>query len=133
MKAYAAEFSNKCTQQEVTEENTNPQVFVPESGVRLRPLKRKSGIEGKFVNKKLKKGRANVYKTMHVGLGRQLKEAKAVLTEENENVPIDCSPTCGQEPPQENFPEVVLLAALGVQKWQDCKGEIFRAKCPQKI
>ena len=99
-KAYMAEFSNKYNQQEVTEENVNPQVLVPASGVRHRPLKRKSDIEGRFVNRKLKKGRANIYKTMHVGLGMQLKEAKGILAEENEDVPIDCSPPCGQELPK---------------------------------
>ena len=57
-----AEFTNKCTQQEATEENNNPQVCVPASGVRHRPLKRKS-IEGTFVNKKIEKRRTNVYKT----------------------------------------------------------------------
>ena len=54
---------------EVAEQHNNPQVFVQASGVRYRSSKRKS-IEGTFVNKKkLKIGRTNVYKTMHVGLG----------------------------------------------------------------
>ena len=117
--------------QEGTEENTNPQVFVPASGVRHRPLKRKSSMEGKFVNKKkLKKGRANLYKTMHVGLGKQLKEANAILTEENTDEPFDCCPPCSQELPKETFPEVVLLAALGVRKCHSCKGDILRMNCP---
>ena len=74
--AYVVEFTNKHTQQDVTEENINPQVFVPDSGVRHRPLKSKI-TEWTFVNKKkLKKGRDNIYKTMHNGLGRQLQEAK---------------------------------------------------------
>ena len=93
-------------------------------------MKRKNGVEGKSVKKEMKKGRANVYKTMDAYLGRQLKEAEAVLTEENANVPIDWSPHCGQEPPKENFPEVVLLDALGVRKCQGCKGKILRMKCP---
>ena len=46
-----ADFTNKCTWQEATEENNNPEIFVPGSGVRHRPLKSKS-IEGTFVNKK---------------------------------------------------------------------------------
>ena len=76
----------------MTEENNSPQVFVPASGVRHRAYKRKN-IKGTFVNKnKWKKGRDNVYKTMHVGLGRQLQEAKLILADENPEVSIDCSP-----------------------------------------
>ena len=56
---------------------------------------------------------------MHVGLGRKLKEAKAILAEED--VPIDCSPACSQELSEENFPEVVLLATLGIRKCHCCK------------
>ena len=64
-KAYVTEFTNKHTWHEVAKENKNPQVFVLASSVRYMLLKRKS-IEGTFVNKKeLKKGRANVHKTMH--------------------------------------------------------------------
>ena len=61
-KAYVVEFNNMHTWQEVTEENRNPEVSVPASGVRHGPLRRKCGIEGQFVNKKLKKGRATVIK-----------------------------------------------------------------------
>ena len=67
-------------------------------------------------------------KTIHVGQGRQLKEAKAILAEED--APIDFSPPCTQELPEENFPEVVVLAALGVRKCHVCKGQIIRTKCP---
>ena len=67
---------------------------------------------------------------MHVGLGRQLKETKAILAEENADVSIDCSPPCVQEPPEENFPEVVLLAALVVRKCHSSNGDILRMKCP---
>ena len=49
VKADAAEYSNMHAQQEATEENTNPQVFVPASGVRHRLFKTKTGIEGKFL------------------------------------------------------------------------------------
>ena len=108
VKDYAVEFSNRHAWHAATKENTNPQVFVPASGVRHRLLKTKTGMEGKFLNKKkMKKERANVYKTMHIGLGRQSKEAKG----------------CSQELPDENLPEVVLLAALGVRKCQGCKGK----------
>ena len=109
-KAYVAEFSNKCACCESLEKNANPQVFVPSGGERHRPVKTKTDIEGTFVWKKKKQKKAAVNKNMHVGLGRQLKEAKAILAEED--VPIDCSLPCTQELPEENFPEVVLLAAL---------------------
>ena len=62
--------------------------------MRHRPSKTKTGIEGTFVQKKKCK-KADVNKNMHVGLRRQLKEAKAILAEED--VPIDCSPPCTQE------------------------------------
>ena len=50
---------------------------------------------------------------MYVGLGRQLREAEVILAEED--VPIDCSPPCTHELPEENFLEIVLLAALGLR------------------
>ena len=48
-KAFMAEFSNKCAHSEATEENTNPQVFVPSGGTRHRPVKTETGIEEAFV------------------------------------------------------------------------------------
>ena len=68
---------------------------------------------------------------MYAGLGRQIKEAKAILAEED--VPMDCSPPCTQELSEENFPEVVLLATLGVRKCYGCKGQIIRKKCQTPI
>ena len=68
---------------------------------------------------------------MYVVLGKQLKQAKAILAEED--VPIDCSSPCSQKLSVENVLEVVLLAALGVRKCHSCKGGILRTKCPQKI
>ena len=65
---------------------------------------------------------------MHVGLGRQLKKAEAILAEED--VPIDYSPPHTQELPEENFLEVILLAALGIRKYHGCKGQIIRKKLP---
>ena len=72
-------------------------------------------------------------KNMHECLGRQLKEAEAILAEED--IPNDCPPLCSQELPQEDFPEVVLLAALGVRKCHSCKGQILEKKIasPTKI
>ena len=88
---------------------------MPASGVRHRLLKTQTGIERKFVNKKkLKERRANVYKIMHVGLGRQLQEGESVIGEEHADATTGCSPTCGQALPGENFPEVIL-AGLGVR------------------
>ena len=52
VKAYTAEFSNRHTWWEAIQDNTNPQVFVLASGVRHRPLKTKTGIEGTFLHKK---------------------------------------------------------------------------------
>ena len=44
-------------------------------------------------------------------------------------MPIDCSPPCTQEPPEENFPEVVLLATFNVRKGHSIKGQIIRKNC----
>ena len=67
---------------------------------------------------------------MHVGLGRKLKEVKAILAEENANVSIDCSSPHGQELPEENFLEGFLLAGLGVRKCHGCKGGNVKNKMP---
>ena len=102
-----AEFSNKCAQHKALEGNINQQVFVLATGAMHRPFKTKTGIEGTFLHKqKPKKGAVNVNRNMHVGLGRKLKKAKAILAEED--VSIDCSPPCTQELPKENFLEVVM-------------------------
>ena len=131
-KAYVAKFTNTCAQYRAAEQNNNPQIRMQASGVKHRPLKRKS-IEWTFVHKnKLKKGRGNVYKIMHVCLGRQLQEAKLILADENADAPIDCSPPCGQEPPQKNFPEVIILAGLGVGKCHGCGGNLKKKCSPQK-
>ena len=106
-KAYTSEFSNENAHYAALEENANPQVFVPLGGTRHRPTKTKTDLEGTFVQIKKQK-KSSVNKNIHIGLGRQLKEAEAILAEEA--VPLDCSPPCSQELPQENFPEVVLLA-----------------------
>ena len=125
-KAYTTEFSNKNACSAALEENANPQVFVPLGGARHRPAKTKTGIEGTPVQKKKQK-KSSVNKNIHISLGRQLKEAKAILTEED--VPIDCSPPCSQELPQENFSEVILLAALGVRRCHGCQEEILKQNC----
>ena len=48
-KAYATVFNNNGACSAALQENTNPQVFVPSSGARHRPIKTKTGIEGTFV------------------------------------------------------------------------------------
>ena len=48
---------------------------------------------------KKRQKKAAVNKNMHVGLGRQLKEAEAILAEEDG--PIDFSPPCTQEFPRD--------------------------------
>ena len=88
-KAYVAEFSNKHAQCKAIEEKTNPQEFLSSGGTRHRPVKTKTGIEGIFVQK-IKQKKAAVNKNMHIGLGRKLNEAKAILAKDD--VPIGCSP-----------------------------------------
>ena len=48
---------------------------------------------------------------------------------------INCSPPCSQEPHEDNVPEVVLMAALGIRRCHGCMGEILKQNCqaPQKI
>ena len=130
-KAYTTEFSNKNAHSVALEENANPQVFVPLGGARHRPARTRTCLESTFVQKKKEK-KSSVNKNMHVGLARQLKEAEAILAEED--VPIDYSPPCTQELPVENFPEVVLLAALGIRKCHGCKGQIIKKlPAPQRF
>ena len=105
-KAYMTEFSNKCACSKAIEKNTNPQVSVLSSGAGQRPVKTKTDREGTFVWKRKQK-KAAVNKNMHVGLGRQLKETKAILAEED--VPIDCSALCTQELPENIFQRLFFL------------------------
>ena len=65
---------------------------------------------------------------MHVDLGRQLKDVKAIIAKGD--TLIDCSSPCSQELHEENFLGVVLLSTLGVRKCQGCNGEMIRTKCP---
>ena len=125
-KAYTAEFNHKNAHSAALEENANPQVFVPSGGARHRPAKNKMGIEGTLAKKKKQK-KSSVNKNIHIGLTCQLKEAECVLVEKD--LQSDCSPPCSQELPQENFPEVVLMAALGVRKCYGCKGPILKQNC----
>ena len=55
--------------------------------------------------------------------------AEAILAEKE----INCSPTCSQEPPKDNVPEVVLMAALGIRRCHGCKGGILKQNCQPPI
>ena len=54
-----------------------------------------------------------------------MNETEAILAEKE----IDCSPPCSQVLPQENFPEVVLMAALGIRRCHGCKGPMLKQNC----
>ena len=123
-KAYAAKFNNNEAHSVTLQENTNPQIFIPSSGARHRPVKTKTSIQGKYVQKKKQK-KATVKKTSHLGLAHQITVVEAILAEKE----INCSPPCSQGPPEDNVPEVVLMAALGIRRCHGCKGEILKQNC----
>ena len=54
-RAYAAEFNNSEACSAALQENTNPQVFIPSSGTRHRPVKTKTSMQGAFVQRKKQK------------------------------------------------------------------------------
>ena len=54
-RAYATEFNNNKAHSVALHENTNPQIFIPCSGARHRPVKTKTSIQGKYVQKKKQK------------------------------------------------------------------------------
>ena len=56
---------------------------------------------------------------------QQITVAESILTEEETN----CSPPCSQEPHEDNVPEVVLMAALGIRRCHGCQGEILKQNC----
>ena len=88
---------------------------MPSSGARHRPLKTKTGLEGTFLHKKIpKKGAVNVNKNMHVGLERKLKEAEAILAEED--VPIDCPPPLYSGTTQRIFPRNYSSCCFGYKE-----------------
>ena len=51
-RAYATEFNNNEACSVALQENANPQIFIPSSGARHRPVKTKTSIQGKYVQKK---------------------------------------------------------------------------------
>ena len=128
-RVYAAKFNNNEACSAALQENTNPQIFIPSSGARHRPVKTKTSIKGKYVQKKKQK-KTTVKKTSHIGLAHQIRVAEAILAEKE----INCSPPCSQGPPKDNAPEDVLMAALGIRRCHSCKGEILKQNCqPPKI
>ena len=64
-------------------------------------------------------------KSSHISLVQQITLAESILTEEETN----CSPPCSQEPHEDNLPEVVLMAALGIRRCHGCQGEILKQNC----
>ena len=64
-------------------------------------------------------------KTSHISLAHQITLVEGILTEEE----INSSPPCSQEPHEDNVPEVVLMAALGLRRCHGCKGEILKQHC----
>ena len=121
---HAAKFNNNEAHSTALHENTNPQIFIPSSGARHRLVKTKTSIQGEYVQKKKQK-KTTVKKTSHIGLAHQITVTEAIVTEKE----INCSPPCSQGPPEDNVPEVVLMAALGIRRCHDCKGEILKQNC----
>ena len=102
-RAYAAEFNNEA-RSAALHENTNPDIFIPSSGARHRPVKTKTSIQGEYIwTKKQKK--TTIKKTSHISLVHQITLVEGILTEEE----INSSPPCSQEPHEDNVPEVVLM------------------------
>ena len=127
-RSYAAKFNNNKALSMALHENTNPQIFIPSSGARHRPVNTKTSIWGEYVQKKKQK-KTTVKKTSHIGLTCQITMVEVILAEKE----INCSPPCSQGPPKDNVPEVVLMAALGIGRCHGCKGEIMKQNTsPQK-
>ena len=123
-RAYAVELNNNKACSAALHENTNPDIFIPSSGARHRPVKTKTSIQGEYVwTKKQKK--TTVKETSHISLMHQITLAESILTEEE----INSSPPCSQEPHEDNVPDVVLMAALGIRRCHGCKGEILKQHC----
>ena len=54
-RAYATKFNNNEARSVALHENANPQIFIPSSGARHRPVKTKTSIQGAFVQKRNKR------------------------------------------------------------------------------
>ena len=124
-RAYVAEFNSNDTCSAALQENTNPQVFIPSSGTRHRPVKAKTSIQGGAFVQKKKQKKTTVPKNIHIGLACQITVAEAILAEKE----INCSPPSSWVCPGESVPEVVLMAALGIRRCHGCKGQILKQNC----
>ena len=63
-RGYATKFNNKEAHSAALQENTNPQIFILSSGARHRPVKTKTSIQGKYVQKKKKKQKITTVKKL---------------------------------------------------------------------
>ena len=122
-RAYAGEFNNNKAHSPALHENTNPDIFIPYHA-RHRPVKTKTSIQGKYVRTKKQK-KTTIKKTSHISLAHQITLVEGILTEEE----INSSPPCSQEPHEDNVPEVVLMAGLGIRRCHGCRGEILKQHC----
>ena len=61
-RAYAAEFNNNKAHSMSLHENTNPEIFIPSSSARHRPVKTKTSIQGAYVQKKKQRKTTTVKK-----------------------------------------------------------------------
>ena len=70
-------------------------------------------------------------KNSHIDLACQITVAEAILAEKE----INCSPPCSQGLPEDNVPEVMVMAALGIRRCHGCKREILKQNCqsPQRF
>ena len=123
-RTYAAEINNKEARSAALHESTNPDIFIPSSGARHRPVKTKTSIQGEYIRTKKQK-KTTVKKTSHISLVHQITLVEGILTEEE----INSSPPCSQEPHKDNVPEVVLMAGLGIRRCFGCRGEILKQHC----
>ena len=90
-------------------------------------LQIKSSVLEKYYNLQKK---TTLKKTSHIGLACQITVAEAILAEKE----INCSPPCSQGHPENNVPEVVLMAALGIRRCHGCGGGNIETKLsPSKI
>ena len=99
-RVHATKFNNNKAHSAALQENTSPQIFIPSSGARHRPVKTNTSVQGKYVKKETKEN--NCQKTSHIGLAHQITVAEAILAEKE----INCLPSCSQGPPEDNVPEL---------------------------
>ena len=124
-RVYATKFNNNEAHSMALQENTNPQIFIPSSGARHRPVKTKTSIQGEYVQK-MKQKKTTVKKTSHIGLACQITVAEAILAEKE----INCSPPCSQGPPKDNVPEYCAHGCFRYKKMSWLQGGNIETKLP---